>query len=288
MISKAEIARNALKDALKFRLKNGGILTNPIDIFQFATKLGIEVRFVDYPSLEAMYIKDNPHRIIISSQRPNGRQVFDCAHELGHFYYGHGSKIDEFQNTDSKINKFDPEEFAADCFAGYLLMPKTLVEYAFTQRNLEIANCRDLDIYSIANWIGVGYNTLLFHMTTSLKLISFEKAKKLQLSTPKDIRERFIPNADNNSLIVVDYNWIGCAIDAQVGDYLLLPPEVLLAEKTATMFDKNSERIIFRAVKPGIGRFYSSCPPWAAYLRVSRKGYTGRSIFRHLEDAEYV
>jgi hypothetical protein len=46
MVSKTKIAYLALNDALKFRMNNGGELIVPLDIFQFSTNLGIDVRFV--------------------------------------------------------------------------------------------------------------------------------------------------------------------------------------------------------------------------------------------------
>jgi len=288
MVSKTKIAYLALNDALKFRMNNGGELIVPLDIFQFSTNLGIDVRFVDYPSLEAMYVKDKSPKIIISSQRPYGRQVFDCAHELGHHFYGHGSKIDEYKISTREEGQFEPEEFAADCFAGFLLMPKTLINHAFAIKGLSINECSELDFYAISNWIGVGYTTLISHMVNSLRILTPQRAKQLQAVSPKTIRQRLIPNLETSSVILVDYFWVGRAIDVQIGDYVILPSEVLFNGEVATKIDGDNNNIIYQANTHGVGRFYSSVSSWAAFIRVSRKGYVGRSIFRHLEDPEYV
>ena len=40
---------------------------------------------------------------------------------------------------------------------------------------------------------------------------------------------------------------------------------------------------LFRAVKPGIGRLEATTS-WSAFVRVSRREYVGRSLYRHWEE----
>src|SRR4051794_12498608 len=82
--SKNELAREALRQALQARTRQKLELTDAIAIFDVTERLGIEeVRFVDIPSLEELYWKDE-RKILVSSHRPAGRQAFNCAHGLGH------------------------------------------------------------------------------------------------------------------------------------------------------------------------------------------------------------
>lgn len=283
-----ELALRALNDALRMRTANEINLITPLDIFQFASDQGIEVRFFDVPSLEAMYVKMDPPRIIISAQRPSGRQVFNCAHELGHHFYGHGSRVDEYFKKEAGKNKFSPEEFIADRFASFLLMPKSLVNFAFTQRGWKIPECSVVEFFTIAGWIGVGYTTLITHMRDSLYLLTPEKAQELLRTTPKSIRQQLVPGSENTSIIIIDYYWAGRAIDAQVGDFLILPPNVQDTSDVMRCVSSDASRTVYQAVRPGIGRFNGTDTLWAAFLRVSKPDYVGRSIFRHLEDPEYA
>ena len=78
-----------------------------------------------------MYYKSPEPHIILSSLRPAGRRAFTCAHELAHHFRGDSVHVDELVEQWKRPRRFDPKEFAADCFAGALLMPKMAVERAF-------------------------------------------------------------------------------------------------------------------------------------------------------------
>ena len=112
-------------------------LSDAICVYDLAQRLGIEVRFMDTPSMEGMYYGGSDPYIIISSLRPPGRRAFTCAHELGHHIRGDGMHVDELVEQ-RKRPVIDPNEFAADCFAGALLMPKMAVERAFAIRKWNI------------------------------------------------------------------------------------------------------------------------------------------------------
>ena len=42
---------------------------------------------------------------------------------------------------------------------------------------------------------------------------------------------------------------------------------------------------LLRARQPGIGKLVNSST-WSAFVRVSRRGFVGRSLFRHLEEVD--
>jgi len=66
-------------------------------------------------------IRFNPHE-------PPVRQRFTIAHELGHYVLGHGDKFRDPLRNFSTSN-YDPNEVAANRFAGAILMPEIAVEY---------------------------------------------------------------------------------------------------------------------------------------------------------------
>ena len=133
MTSRKGLAKDALMKASRVP-RNAGLRPDvPVCVYDFATSMGIEVRFLDLPSLEGMYSKTPEPVIVISSLRPPGRQAYTGGHELGHHIYGHGFRIDElFENRPR--GPLDEEEFLAECFAGFLLMPRTAVVHAFERR----------------------------------------------------------------------------------------------------------------------------------------------------------
>ena len=76
MMDRRAIARRATADALRMRQRAGYGLSGAICVYDLAQRLGIEVRFLDIPSMEGMYYSSSDPHIIVSSLRPAGRRAF--------------------------------------------------------------------------------------------------------------------------------------------------------------------------------------------------------------------
>src|SRR5690349_9957124 len=107
MSNRQELARIALRASFEVRRKGAVLFEDPICIYDFAEKLGLEVWFVGGASFGGMYAKDMG-RLFVPSERPAGRKSFTCAHELAHWWFGHGTRVDDldFDRTEHEI----PEE----------------------------------------------------------------------------------------------------------------------------------------------------------------------------------
>jgi hypothetical protein len=275
---------DAMAAALKIRRAAGVTLWAPVCVYDLADQLGVEVRFVEIPSMEGMYCKSDLPAIFVSSLRPSGRQAFNCAHELGHYVFKHGSRIDKMIAQTGTRSQFDPEEFIADCFAGFLLMPKSAVERAFTLRGWDLQSCRPIQLYIIAGWLGVGYTTLVHHLGYTLNLIPQSSVRDLIKVPPNKIRSARLGKDINENLVIVDEHWSDRAIDIQVGDLIQLPLGTLNEGDCVRFHSQDENSCFFVGMAPGRGRFFQPSTGWSAYVRVSRRDYVGRSIFRHLED----
>jgi hypothetical protein len=289
---KGTLATEAYSRSLMLRNMYSIEYTAAFDIYELAQKLGLEIRFVDIPGMEALYFQNGGPKaqpeIWISSHRPSGRQFFNCAHEIGHHVFNHGSKLDELQIEKSNTGMSNNKEYIADTFAGFLLMPKTLVNNAYYSRGWNTSTTSPIEIYTISGWIGVGYSTLIHHMHNSLKLISSSTADSLLAFRPKDIRSRMLGFQSNSNLIAVDFNWVSRAIDIQIEDLILLPKSTK-AEGNCVQLVKEykNDQTLYKGIFPGIGRFYHTESSWASYVRVSKRGYSGLGRYRHLEDPDY-
>src|SRR5262245_50631313 len=93
MKRRADLASRAYREALRLRTRANRPTNVPICPFDLAEQIGIEVRFVGISSLEAVYVHDGTPMILIAADRPPGRQRFSCAHELGHYTFGHGTHL---------------------------------------------------------------------------------------------------------------------------------------------------------------------------------------------------
>ncbi|MDP3071125.1 MAG: ImmA/IrrE family metallo-endopeptidase [Opitutaceae bacterium] len=278
------LARLALRGALETRRSGNVPKAVPVCVFDLAERLKLEVRFCAGGSFEGMYAKGS-NVILVPSLRPPGRQAFTGAHEMGHWYFGHGSRIDELPEF-APDDRNDPEEWSANLFAAYLLMPSWAVESSFNRRVLDPKTCTAVELYAVACELGVGYETLVQHLRWSLRLISPSRAAELANATPKSIREHLLGNVATKHLMLADVDWITGNIDLQVGHTALLPADAVVeGGEIAVLADLPAGRLV-QAKKPGIARAFLEGREWAKFLRVSRADFEGRSLYRHLDDPD--
>jgi len=287
MNQRIKLARKAVTEALRLRKQQDLQLWQAICVYDLAEmKLGLKVYFDAIPSMEGMYMNGTPPRIIISALRPTGRMAYTCAHEIGHHILGHGARVDE-ELADIDIDRLDAEEYTAECFAGFLLMPKLAVSHGFARRGWDITDYTPEQFYNVAGWLGVGYTTLIRHMSSSLKVLPSRHAEGLAKVPLRKIRRSILKQESKDHLIVVDQEWFGRPIDIQVGDMVLFEHDIVFEGNCIEPVGSSERRGAFRAVCPGIGRCYSKEVEWAEFVRVSRKEYVGQCRYRHLEEPIY-
>jgi Zn-dependent peptidase ImmA (M78 family) len=283
MVTRQELARIALRASFDVRRKVGTLFEDPICIYDFAEKLGLEIWFVAGASFGGMYAKDT-NSLFIPAERPAGRKAYTCAHELAHWWFKHGTRVDDlnFDLPDHVI----PEECLANLFGGYLLMPRHAISDAFSRRNLKPANCNPIELYSIACQLGVGYETLLTHLRWSLNLINHSRMIDMRAFSPKEIRKSILDSASNSHLIVADMSWHKTAIDLENGDYAVVPDKIQLRGDSVKVIGHCAHGTILQAIHGGLTQVTKSGTPWAAMVRVSRKQFVGRGAYRHLADPD--
>ncbi len=287
MNSRQELVIQAAKAALSLRRQLGIAPEAPAPVYDMAEKLGLEVRFVDVPSLEGVYVRHSRPLIMISSHRPAGRQALTCGHEVGHHLFGHGSTIDQvIEEADAR--RFDPAEFLANAFASLLLMPRAAVARAFTDRGYALRDPTADQVLIVAGYLGAGYSSLITHMEVTLRQLLTAKARPLAAHTPKQIRANLLvahglhaANGPLGDLFVADEHWVSRAIDVQAGDHVLVPPGSVFEGACAVL---TGRLLVARA--PGIGRLVNEPLAWSSFVRVSRRNYVGLAAYRHMEDPD--
>ena len=286
MTGRKTIARSATAEALRLRRRAGYNLREAICVYDLVQSLGMEVRFLDVPSMEGMYYNSGQPHIIVSSLRPPGRRTFTCAHELGHHTSGSLMHVDELPDRRART-RFDPDEFAADCFAGALLMPKMAVERAFAIREWTTGKCTPGQVYIVSNYLGVGYSTLVNHMAYALQLVSMSHAKQLLRCTPRKAQSMTLGWETSDTVWVVDRHWTGRPIDVEVDDLILVYGSPSVEGPSIEHVEDRWAGRLLRARQPGVSRLEDRSD-WSSFIRVSRRGFVGRSIFRHQEESEGV
>ena len=212
-------------------------------------------------------IRTRPPQVFICAFRPLPRRVFTAAHEVGHHVFGHGAQIDEISHANEPGSYIDPDEFLVDVFAGLLLMPPLGVRRAFRIRGLSPAGSDPTDFYRVACSFGVGYSTLIDHMTLGLRMFGSDRREELLQWSPKRIRESVLGNAGSDSLVIVDDHWSLPTIDVEIGHHILMPAGTVLEGAPVADITDSAERVVVRAVRPGIARASAHDGQWSAFVR---------------------
>lgn len=256
---------------------------SPICIYGLCDTLGVTVRFNNI-NMEGMYQRSASPRIHLSARRPLPRRAFNCAHELGHHMFGHGSSIDELRE-DAKAHPWeDPKEFLADTFAGFVLMPIIGLRRAFAVRGWAPETAAAAQMFTIACEFGVGYTTLLTHLSAGVNMLSRGRAAALQRITPKTLRVEILGALTPEPLIVADHHRAAPTLDVEVNTLLLLPPGAEVAGDSLAFERDRANGRLFRAVRPGIIQVSADAGAWASFVRIAPEAYVGLAKYRHLED----
>ncbi|MCX6641983.1 MAG: ImmA/IrrE family metallo-endopeptidase [Candidatus Bathyarchaeota archaeon] len=282
-VTQTELARQGLSGALKARLQAGSTKKDPVCVYDLAAKLGLEVRFIGGKSFGGMYSKIS-NVILIPSLRPPGRRSMTCAHEIGHWFFGHGSRLDAVDDEDFSDNSVDDR--LANFFGHNLLMPPWTVKYEFHLHSLDPRTCGPIGIYKIANQLGVAYGGLVRQLHQTLHAISRVTAKNLLDIAPAQIRADILSITETKHLVIADTTWHSVPIDLEVGDYAILPLGADVDDKHLRPIQEGNLGLVLQATSPGISNASVPSRDWATFIRVSRREFTGLSMYRHLEEAD--
>lgn len=281
-MTRQDIARIALRASIEARRKANVPLDKPICVYDFAEMLGVEVRFVGGASFAGMSAKGYDV-VFVPAERPSGRRAFTCAHELAHWWFGHGVRVEhlDFEREDCVI----PEEMLANQFAAFLLMPGRALKAAFDGRGCRPPAASVAQVYAVACQFGVGYGTLVKHLYWSQNAISRQRMEEMQNIPPKEIRAELLGSPTSGHLVFADHHWANVAIDLEVGDHAIVPNPIRLAGTSVRHVSECARGVIVKATCPGITQAIGP-GNWAQMIRVSRKMFVGRGAFRHLEDED--
>lgn len=279
----SRLATQGMQTALHIRTVVDADLHSPVCVFDVCDQLGVQVRFADIASMEGMYYRGTPARIVIGAKRPLPRRHFSCGHELGHHVFGHGSTIDELEEA-AATSGWQAEEFLVNAFSAALLMPHVGLKRCLSARGTTADQASPREIFSISCNFGVGYETLINHMAYSTRMITEARAKVLRRSSPKEIREQLLGREVPEPLILLDEYWTATTVDLEVGTFLLVPTGTYFEGTCVAFRHTYGFGELLQAVKPGIGRLFERQSGKCRFVRVSRFQFIGLGKFRHLEE----
>lgn len=275
----SELSRNAAREALRLRAKSNIALDESFCIIDLASSIEIEIMFVNLTSFEGAYIQSS-RKILLSAHRPDGRTRFTCGHELGHHVFNHGDHFDELVE---KVGTDEAKsgEIICDMFSAFLLMPPSLVRHGLHIRKINPVSMTPLDVLRMSSWLGVGYETLIRHSFLSLRILTREIHDSLLRSKLPRLKEELIGKKTPGNIIYLDEFWRGRPIDLAVGDYVV-SRDVIHCESEIIGVTKYKDYFVAKALKSGVAQLKLNGTGHMG--RVKRLEYTGRAVFRHLDE----
>lgn len=180
---------NLQNAASEFRARNGVGATDAIYLKSLILKLGVMAMFKPLSdNFSGMAIKRGDFRcMLINSNHRLSKQHFTIAHELYHLYIQ-----EDFKSEVSDAGKFDKQnkvEYAADCFAAYLLMPKEGVVSLIPPLERAKNKIKLPTVVKIEQYFSCSRRAVFFRLS-ELGLIDFKK------------NEHFLTNVKQSALLL--------------------------------------------------------------------------------------
>jgi Zn-dependent peptidase ImmA (M78 family) len=163
----------------------------PVDVFALIADLDITLVFRPFKRLGGAYFPpttDVPPTITINEQHPLALQRYSAGHELGH-HIAHSEAVYDTE-TDLLARGLavrNEGEYFAEAFAGWLLMPRRLVETKMA--SLEITDPLTAEAtYRLSLDLGTSYEATLTQLLI-LKRLSYAQYNALRKIPPKETKE---------------------------------------------------------------------------------------------------
>ncbi len=139
---------------------------------------------------------------------------------MGHHEFKHGTRVEKLNAGRFQGDK-DPDEFLADMFAAFLLMSQGSIRRALKDRHIQPQGVNPMQVFRLACYLGVGYGTLIDHMTWTLRLLDPHQREGLLQVQPKELKAQ-LGGLPQSEVVLVDGFWRDRAVDLEIGDILVL------------------------------------------------------------------
>lgn len=160
-----------------------------IDPFQIAADSGVMVMLRPMQKLLGAFLGDETPGILVNVDRPPGLVHMTCAHELGHFFMGHGSSADEHIYYGAKGALIEQE---ADQFGYNLLVPRKLIVKIMQRKQWTKAQLFSPEIlYQLALRMGVSYEAAAWSLSRH-NVMSTDQVQQMLRTTPAMIKRSLL------------------------------------------------------------------------------------------------
>ncbi|NKB13767.1 hypothetical protein GO303_03135 [Ralstonia solanacearum] len=188
--------------AVRDRIKDGYTRVDPT---QLASEADVTVMFRPLDKLLGGFLReDSEAGILVNVLRPRGLVHMTCAHELGHYFLGHGSTTDETVDIGANAELIERQ---ANQFAYSLLAPRWLVVAIMKLKGWSKSHLEEAAVvYQLSLRLGVSFEAMAWSLVR-LQLISQPSAQRTLRQKPKALKLDAL-NIQDPSIRVAGDVWV--------------------------------------------------------------------------------
>lgn len=154
------------------RVRNHGYTR--VDPFKIALDADLAIMKRRLQDLLGGFFRDAQSGILVNIDRPPGMVHMTCAHELGHYFLGHETTVDQVLDYGPKG---DTKEREADWFAYHLLMPRSLIVDVMRRKGWRLSDLKNPStLYQLSLRLGTSF-TATYWTLVSLEMLSIGHAE---------------------------------------------------------------------------------------------------------------
>jgi len=205
---------------MKARVAEGYTRIDPVRI---AEAEGIDVIVRPLDKLLGAFLREDRAGILLNESRPAGMFHMTCAHELGHYFLGHGSTADDELDYRSGASEFELE---ADQFAYSLMAPLAMVARVLKTQGWNWVSVRDpTKLYQLSLRLGLSYVAMVWSLVRLGKL-DIPTAQTLAAVAPMKIKRALLPAgadvAANQDVWQIGPNDKKSILEPRISDHVLM------------------------------------------------------------------
>lgn len=193
-----------------------------VDPLKIAASEGITVLLRPLKKLLGAYLRDETPGILINTERSAGLIHMTCAHELGHFHFGHQNTADDRLDYDENSNRMEIE---ADWFAYQLMAPRLLIAQVMKRKNWTLNSLQNPAIlYQFSLRLGISYTAAAWSLHRH-DLIGRGAVDKLICVAPRDIKRGILGDKISDArteVWVLDENDRSSILEPRTTDHMVV------------------------------------------------------------------
>lgn len=160
-----------------------------VDPFLIAGGEGIPVLLRPMDKLLGAFIRDDVSGILVNSERSAGLIHLTCAHELGHYFMGHGTTADDSMDFGPNAER---QELEADWFAYHLLASRGLLANIMRRKRWSVQSLKDpIILYQLSLRLGISYTATAWSLARQ-KLLEIGVVKDLLRIQPIEVKQALL------------------------------------------------------------------------------------------------